>query len=544
MGQWFRSFFESQSLEVLIYSRKTKTNLGEMIKKADIVMLSLPMSQIDKVIRQITPDLRENQLLTDISSLKENVMQTMSDTHSAVLGMHPLFGPSNMAPAGQKIVICKQKTTAKSANNKHIDFLLKTFQNNGLVIIEMAPSEHDRQMAFIQALTHTINIIFAQTLSEQKATLDGRLQTPLFMLQSLAMQRVLQQEPDLIADIQLLNPHFVTLLENFITKAQNLLELNKSRDRTELIKQLKKIHITPQEAAIPLQETNRILQLLEKKSITFTETKKVKHNNSLRAAFLGPEGTYTHQAAANLFKDKNLLSASTIEAVFHLVHDGKVDVGVVPAENSIHGTVRETLDLLSDSSLKAIGSYDLPIHHNLLSQETILDDVDEVISHPQALAQCRNFLSEHLPKAIIISASSTTSALKTPQPHQAFIASAIASQLYFVPILRKDIEDITNNTTRFYVISKHPLSLKGLKDAHTLVFLTIYNRVGILRDILTVFADNGISLSKLESRPSREKLWDYHFFMELDVRQDDPALKNTLEDLEQFCPMIKVLGEV
>ncbi len=537
MGKWFQSFFESKNINVLIYGRASKKSLTELLKKADIIMVSVPISQTERIIKLLIPNLRSDQLLCDIASLKDLSLKAMEDASCGTLGMHPLFGPSILSPKGQKIVFCHQH------DNDHVTFLKKLFLQSGMEIIDLKASEHDQQMAVIQ--THAINIAFAKTLQNQPS-INSKLQTPLFTLQSLVTSRVLQQEPHLITDIQLLNPYFLPIIKDLQQSINLLVDINIRQDGkafNNLLKRLRKK--TEKIAPYALYQTNKILTMMDDKPITLSSSSiQINQNFSLKVAYLGPQGTNTHQAAMKVFANKKniFFAKEIIDDIFQAVNEDEVDAGVVPAENSLQGTVRETLDLLSNSPLKVIGSFTLPIHHYLLSMEKDFKKITTVVSHPQALAQCKNWLTKHLPKAKIITTTSTTASLNNPKKHEAYIASEKASKIYKVPILAKNIEDNTTNLTRFYVIAKNDLQIEGLNQNNTLLFLTIFNRVGILRDILDVFARKGISLTKLESRPSLEKVWDYCFYMEVDHKEESRELKEALNEIQKFCSTVRILG--
>ncbi|MBI4080477.1 MAG: prephenate dehydratase, partial [Candidatus Levybacteria bacterium] len=256
-------------------------------------------------------------------------------------------------------------------------------------------------------------------------------------------------------------------------------------------------------------------------------------------------GTYSHFASDTVFPKKTYkkIPCETVYIVFKKVLDNDSDFGVVPAENSIEGTVKGTLDYLVDFSLTVIGSFDFPIHHQLATLEKSLKDITYVVSHPQAFAQCERWIRKNLPQAKLIPSASTTASMDERKKGHAYICSELAASVYKMGIVAKNIEDNPRNSTRFYIISKKQMQVKGLSNQKTLIFLTIYNRVGILRDILNVFANNEINLTKLESRPSMEKIWDYHFFVEVEGNPENPSLKKALQELEVYCPIIRVLGQ-
>src|SRR5579859_7628716 len=265
----------------------------------------------------------------------------------------------------------------------------------------------------------------------------------------------------------------------------------------------------------------------------------------LTVGYLGPEGTYSQQAAEKLFMDVNpqLIAYQTIYDIFEAVAAKDIAVGVVPAENSTEGTVRETLDYLLDFDLHINASLDLPIHHCLLTRETEQKNIKKVFAHPQALAQCRQWLRKQLPSAQLETATSTIAGITHCENEKgvALIGPKSAAMHYHLQILAENIQDNPNNITRFYVISDKDI-YEGTKK--TLLFINVLNRVGVLRDILTVFATCSINLTKLESRPSKTKMWDYSFFIEVDHPPSDPSLHHAIHLLQEYCQTIAIIGGI
>lgn len=541
MGQWFATFFQEQGIPTIIAGRKTKLSPKELAKKSDIVIVSVPISETQNVIKKIIPYLHNDALLTDTTSFKVMPMEAMKTATCATLGMHPLFGPSAQQNQGLKIVFCKQK------NNQYKTFLEKLFTNAGIEIIYMSPEEHDYQMAYIQAFTHAINLLYAKIIFEQKNVLKNKLHTPIFALQSLVMGRVLHQDMELISSIQFYNPYFEPVLEALLNQGKKLRQIIEKEDEKEFIEMFKEEkELAKDFANFSTLQTNKILKLVNDMTVSVpTKVVPITIPSKAKVAYLGPQGTFSHQAASLLFPKTAQLKvpAETFFDLFKKVLYNEVDFSVVPAENSIEGTVRETLDYLIEFSLSVVGSIDVPIHQQLLSNEKMFKDIHTIESHPQALAQCKDFLQKNLPHAKRTAAVSTTAALQNPQKGFGYIASTLAAKTYNIPILAKNIQDNTLNTTRFYIIAKHPVKLTGVNDTKTLLFLTVYNRVGILRDLLNVFANYNLNLTKLESRPSSEKLWDYHFFIEVDKESNHHKLMQCLKDLEAYCPVMRVLGK-
>lgn len=262
----------------------------------------------------------------------------------------------------------------------------------------------------------------------------------------------------------------------------------------------------------------------------------------LKVAYLGPAATFTHQAALQIFGDAtDLLPVPSIRDVFLETERGGTDYGVVPVENSTEGSVQFTLDSFIDSELKVCSELSLPIVHNLLAR-CRKEEIATVYSHPQALAQCRNWLASHLPRVELVQSLSTARAAEqaAADPTGAAIAPALAAEVYGLEILESGIQDLSSNITRFLAIGPSYPGPTG-RDK-TAVIISIRDRVGALHDMMEVFASAGINLSNIQSRPSKRKAWDYFFFIEMEGHATDPNVRSALDTLEHQCSMVKVLG--
>ncbi len=258
--------------------------------------------------------------------------------------------------------------------------------------------------------------------------------------------------------------------------------------------------------------------------------------------YLGPAGTYTHQAAREHFgSGAEYNPAETIADVFNDVAKAKADVGVVPIENSTGGVVNETLDMFMSCDLKICDEIVLEIHHYLLGTGK-LADVKRVCSKPEAVAQCRVWLTEHLPGVEVVPVASTTAAAKmaAADPSIAAIASREAAELYALGVLAENVEDRHENVTRFVVLSQHCGTRTG-RD-RTSVMLAIRNEVGALYNILLPFKKHEVNLTKIESRPSKTKVWDYMFFVDMEGHVEDDAIAAALKEIESSCRYVQVLG--
>lgn len=261
-------------------------------------------------------------------------------------------------------------------------------------------------------------------------------------------------------------------------------------------------------------------------------------------AYLGPEATYTHQAAQKNFGSSlNYLALPSVPDVFTAVRRGEADYGVVPVENSTQGTVISTLDMLVESELTIVAQIYLEIAHCLISQSP-LERIRSVHSKDNALGQCRQWLARMLPGVDLVEAASTAASveLAAKDPTVAAIASSIAAEVYGVPIIQENVMDKTDNVTRFLVIGKTPTPRLGEgRDKTSLVF-SLHDEAGSLLKALLSFSSRGINLCKIESRPSRRRVWDYFFYVDIIGHREDKEVQEALAELERMCPVLKWLG--
>ena len=263
----------------------------------------------------------------------------------------------------------------------------------------------------------------------------------------------------------------------------------------------------------------------------------------LKIAFFGAAATYSHLAAREKFGSTvTLLPTASIAEVFQEVKQVRVSFGVVPIENSTEGVVGHTLDLLVDSDLRICAEVFLVIHHNLLSRTGRAEDLHRIVSHPQALAQCRVWLGGHFPSLPVEEVASTAHAAKMAAQDSAVgaISSCLAKEVYNLQLVAANIEDQSNNITRFLVIAdKDPGPSKN--DKTSLVF-SVKDEPGVLHRMLQPFAKSRINLSKIESRPIKNKLWEYMFFLDLKGHRAEPRVQRAIKDVERNCTFLKILG--
>jgi chorismate mutase/prephenate dehydratase len=261
-------------------------------------------------------------------------------------------------------------------------------------------------------------------------------------------------------------------------------------------------------------------------------------------AFLGPEGTFAHMAARHLFGlAAHYREAATIEGVFDAVRSGDAAYGVVPIENSTEGSVTTSADALIEGDLLVRQELVLDVAHALLGRPGLaLPSIERVYSHPQALAQCRLWLAKNVPGAQLVQTTSTAAAAREALADErgAAIASKLAAEIYGLDALREGLHDRPENATRFFVLAKEDAPKTG-QDKTTIAF-SVKDGRGALRNVLAVFDDAGINLTRIESRPSRQKRWDYVFLVDLEGHREEEAVILALSHLGSRCGMVKVLG--
>ena len=331
------------------------------------------------------------------------------------------------------------------------------------------------------------------------------------------------------------------------------------RDRMEIVREIAKIK---RENGIPIfdlkreEELYREIRSQAKKlgldesdsEAIFREIVLMSRNvqgEAASVAFLGPRGTFTEEAARKIFPESRtrFVACSSIFDTFRTVSSGGTSYGVVPVENSSEGPVNATLDLLLDSDLMIRTEIDLPVSNSLIIPPgKTLKDIKVILSHPQALAQCRRYLEEHFPAAELREASSTASAVEALKDleNAAAIGTSLAARMYGMEIAAEAIQDSSQNYTRFFVLSKNDHDPTG-RDKTSIVF-SVRHVPGTLYSVLQVFAENGLNLTKIESRPTKRRQWEYIFFIDFEGHRSSKVVAETLEKLGEKTLFLKILG--
>jgi chorismate mutase/prephenate dehydratase len=262
----------------------------------------------------------------------------------------------------------------------------------------------------------------------------------------------------------------------------------------------------------------------------------------LQIGYLGPEGSFSHNAAILKFGQSVDYEALTdIRAIFEEVSKGHCDFGIVPIENSAGGGVRETLDAFIETDVLICAEANMAIHHNLLAN-CPMHDIQRIYSQPEVFAQCRNWLASTFKatETIPMASSSRAAQLAAQEAGSAAIASAIAAEIYGLKILCQNIEDISSNITRFLILSKKDALPTG--DDKTIILFSTAHKTGALVDVLNVFKDYNINMTNIGSRPNKKREWEYYFFVDFLGHKEDANVKKALEEAKLHCLQLSVLG--
>ncbi len=266
-----------------------------------------------------------------------------------------------------------------------------------------------------------------------------------------------------------------------------------------------------------------------------------------RVAYLGPAGTFSEEAALGFFGSSiSRVPCANFDEVLHVTMTGAADFGVVPVENSTEGVVTRALDLFLTTSLFIIGETSLFVRHNLLRKQDSMADIQAVCAHPQALAQCHNWLSNHLPHAERrpVSSNAEGARLAAEDPRLAAIASTRAGSEFGLHVLAPAIQDEATNRTRFAVLAhpdRQPAPKASGHDCTSLV-VSVTNRPGAVHDMLVPLKTHGVSMTRFESRPARSGQWEYYFYIDVEGHPEEPHVATALRELRSVCAFFKILG--
>jgi prephenate dehydratase len=507
----------------------------------------VPIDKTEKVIAEVLPYLEKGSAITDFTSVKEMPINAMLKAKSGVevFGMHPMFGNSNPIP-GQTVLMCE---TIRSG--KYFKWMQKFLNENGAIVKIMKAHEHDHLMAVAQDLIHFIEITCADGLRMTGIPIKNLLPfiSKASELKIMSSARILDQDVGLYGNMQIENPYNLKFLNNYKKTVENLISIIQNKD----LKAFKKYFAT----------TNKYLDKYADeayKDSSFLIDKLIENRNKLSAqksikkelpskkhiAVLGPKYTYSDLASEKFNKKAKKYYAKDIDEVFSLAEAGKVGWGIVPIENKLDGTIRETLDLLFKKKVHISAIINLPIHHCVIGlPHAKTTDIKTIISHQQALNQCKQFLRKHFHASSQEAYSSTSAALEkmifSNDKTLAVIASREAAEAHGLKIFAENIEDDHDNNTKFFVIEKGDYKAnKGHKTS--IAFYFDKDSPGSLFTVFKDFAEAKINLTKIESRPTRKEFGDYIFYLDFEGTPESPKVKPTLKKITKKVSRLKILG--
>ena len=550
MGRLFADYFRTLGIEILISDLGTKLTNKELAKNSNIVIISVPINNTEKVINEVLPHIRKDSAIMDLTSIKEDPVKWMLKGDCEVIGMHPMFGSTNPIP-GQTIILCETKKSG--AWSKWMENFLR---KNGAKIEKLTPKEHDQTMNIAQGLIHFAEITFADSLRrcgmpvEKLFHYTGKASEMKVQLAA----RLIAQDSGLYGNIQISNPYALKSLKEFKKSVEELIKIVEKKDLKSFKKYFEKNQKFYGKYLKEAYSDSSYLidRLMELKTVRQKKIIPQKPNKN-DLAILGPANTFSH-IAADKYSDAKKYFTHDIDEVFELVEKGTVEEGLVPIENKLHGSVRETLDALFQRNVNIHKEITIPINHCLVClAHAKKTDIKIVSSHLQALSQCKKYLHKNFPNAENEAVSSTGAAiqklLQSNDKSIAVIAPAIAAHDPKLKILAENVADEEDNATTFVAIKKGRISLsqstqKSDSKLHK-TFIAFYfsaNAPGTLFTVFQDFANAKIDLTKIESRPTQKSFGDYIFYLDFNGHISDPNVKKTLQLVAEKVAELRILG--
>lgn len=536
MGKLFQQFFESRGFTVLISGRDTQLTHQQLAQQSDLIIFSVPIHATLEMIESLTPYIKENACLWDVTSIKKPALDAMLKTKAKeVVGGHPMFGAVSSI-AGQVIVL------SPGRGESLLPFLQSIFEEAGAKIKILDASRHDQLMTVVQNLTHFTDIALARTLSKTGVDIQEFLsvQSPAYRLKLDMMGRILNQDPMLYGNMQIHNPMTPGVLDLFLETAQEFRDIVGEKNIENFVQYFNEgKNYLGDFAEKAHKESDLIIEKMFQKKVEFSEVVE-----TADIALLGPKNTYSDFAAEEIFpEEKTRKYCRTIAEVFENVSNGNCSLGLVPVENKLAGSVHESYDAFWNfENIEAVQEMDLKITHVVAALQPIdLGDVETVISHSQPLSQCSRFLEKnrHMKRVTV---SSTAEAVTQLSPRSVVIVPKKAAQRAHLIILQENIANSDDNFTRFFVIRRRAQNseLRAQKVERTvLAFELLKTKSGALLKVLQFFADEGINLFKLESKPVGDN-GDTIFFVDTDGAMTDAQVKA----LREKVAVLKVFGQV
>lgn len=547
MGKYFTRLFQDAGYKIIVSDHKTKLTNQQLIQKADVIIISVPIALTQQVIRRIAPHLNKNQTLIDLTSIKEMPVKEMLKSKAQVVGLHPMFGPTNPLK-GQTII-------AHPARGKtYYNWITKFLKDRGATVVQMKPKEHDTIMGVVQGMVHFADVAFGDALKEMKIPAKKYLQfaSPASELKIAFVGRILSHDPNLYASIQQENPQALKAIKQYARSIDKLLKIDQKKDQKAFKKYFESAgNALKSYKATAKDDTNYLIHAILQRRQRAQEIQSSRHTPKTGdIAVLGPENTFSDLAAKQIAApNEKIVYTSSIHQAFDAVEKGIVKKAVVPIENMLNGSVRETFDELFSRNVYIAAKVNQPILHALVALPGVQrKDINTVKSHPQAIQQCSEFLKKNYPHIRKSPTTSTIQAFQTivgenDRSGAAIIPLEVAKQLPCT-ILAKNIGDRQDNQTTFAVIQKGRANApKTAAQAETAItFAFSKNQPGSLNAVFQEFANANINLSRIESRPSKKLFGEYVFFLDFEGSPADAKAKKVLANIKKKVKTLKILG--
>lgn len=545
MGEYFAFFFKKYGYEVLISDIGTKLTNIELAKSCDVVIVSVPIEKTQEIINEINPHVKKEALLMDLTSVKTEPVKAMLKSNASVVGCHPMFAPT--VPLKNQIIVL-----SRARGTKWFNWIRDLFKNAGAFVKELEAEKHDELMTVIQSLTHFTDITLAHSLTKSGIPVRRFLeyQSPAYRLRLDMMGRILHQNPSLYGNMQIQNPKTNAVLKTYLKSVKELMKIVKKKNLNKFIQYFEEgadyLGDFKQEAQ---KESDLLIEFLNQQDTNKTRRKQ-QTNNHFEIATLGPANSYSDLVTKKYNSKAEIYYAKSIQEVFELVKSGKIKEGIVPIENKIEGSIRETMDLLFETNLKIVQKLILPINHCLaVLPETKKTDIKLILSHSQPLGQCDKYLKNNFPKAEILATSSTSEAMNQLREknltNAAVIGSIESAKNLDLKIYAKNIGNQKENETHFYVIRKNVNSSPLLGETNKQTSIAFYFKSdthGTLFGVLQEFNKAEINLTRIESRPAGKTMGNYIFYIDFDGGIKDKKIKTVLEKIKTKVSKLKDLG--
>ncbi len=547
MGKYFARLFQDAGYKVVVSDHKTPLSNKELVQKTNVIFISVPITKTQEVIRSIAKHVNKESVIVDLTSIKEMPVKEMLKSKAQVIGLHPMFGPTNPIQ-GQTII-------AHPARGKtYYTWLKKFLEDRGANVLQMNPKEHDKIMGVVQGMVHFADVAFGHALKELKIPAKKYLQfaSPASELKIAFVGRILSHDPNLYASIQQENPEAFKAMKQYTRSIEKLLEIDKKKDQ-----QAFKKYFESAGAALKTykktakDDTNYLIHAILQRRQRAQEIQESKHTPKTGdIAVLGPENTFSDLAAKQIAQDgETVLYVASIHQAFEAVEKGNVKKAVVPIENMLNGSVRETFDELFLCDVHIASKVNQPILHALVALPgTKKSDIDTIKSHPQAIQQCSAFLQKNYPNARRVPTTSTIQAYKTiagenDRGGAAIIPLEVAKKLSCT-ILAKNIGDRKDNQTTFAIIQKGKAAIPQMSGPTetAITFAFSKNQPGSLNAVFQEFAKANINLSRIESRPSKKLFGEYVFFLDFEGSPANAKAQRALTNIKKKVKTLKILG--